>query len=512
MKKIKFELPIILYLIFLLLIHRFFMVIGDDFTSYVSQGSTLIEKVKIIFDERWWEYLNWNSRFPMLFLNSLLLITRENLLWKILNPFIIVSLIILIVRNFQAYYPKGKEKAFHYILAIMLLGLIPLEARIQTLYWQNGSMHYLWTAVIVLGFSVPYVAIINNKGDVSNKNLGFSFIQIVFGVLAGWSHENAALVAFGIIVFTIIHQILRKKKIPTYLYYGLFGVIVGLYFLYFYSNGQEIRLKMPMYTIWTEYRFISKIFYGFGVFVYVYFIKYYILNLILLILLSMRIYNSNINKYIKYFIYGVFGIFILLFIPDIDFPGMRYLLYYREDVINLKMLARILTYGGTCLTMLLATFMISKEDDNYSLFMFMGASLAASLVMILTPSNAVRQTFISMACNLIVILYLLKDNKLINKYSKIVAVVAVVIILVTHGRQYESFGRMHKTDLERRAILKYDRENGFVNDVIHLPAVDADICGPNCGNEIDDADWVEDWYKYYYNIPQEIKIEINDQD
>ena len=279
MKKIEKHLPIIAFIFLLLMVHRFIMVNGDDFASYIYRGEGFSEKIRHLIFDRWNEYKDWNSRFPILTLNSFLLMTRENIAWKILNPFVIASIVYSIFYLVKARYPFDKKDWYITSFIMALLMIYPLEMKAQTFFWQNGSIHYLWSSAYILFFIKTYTDMINGKKMIHSK---FAlFYHFILALLAGWLNENITLVAFGVVLFTIILNYIKYKKISLISILGFFGLMIGMYFLFINSNGQSKRLQMHMYDIWNNYSSFEKIAYGSGVFIYLQFIKYYLIKVIL---------------------------------------------------------------------------------------------------------------------------------------------------------------------------------------------------------------------------------------
>ena len=116
----------------------------------------------------------------------------------------------------------------------------------DTCLWVSGSCNYLWMAVIVLAFLIPYVQDYYNtnnlKKDYSKTVLGMFFL----GILAGWSHETTTYWLI-LILFYYLFFYNKKNKRQLWETSGFIGLIIG-YTLLIFAPGNFSRLQMQQHT------------------------------------------------------------------------------------------------------------------------------------------------------------------------------------------------------------------------------------------------------------------------
>ena len=108
--------------------------------------------------------------------------------------------------------------------------------------WLSGACNYLWTAVILLGFLLPYVRkYYFFEEKIMNLNQ-FRFAMFFFGMLAGWSNENS--VCWIILVLSVFIYVNRKRnEFESWMLLGLAGLVVG-YALLIFAPGNMVRLSV----------------------------------------------------------------------------------------------------------------------------------------------------------------------------------------------------------------------------------------------------------------------------
>lgn len=107
-------------------------------------------------------------------------------------------------------------------------------------FWLTGACNYLWTAVLLLGFMLPYIRKYYSFYEEIDKGGLFKYGMFFFGIIAGWTNENS--ICWIILVLFLFIIISRKQDVfETWMYTGFAGLIIG-YALLMLAPGNMIRL------------------------------------------------------------------------------------------------------------------------------------------------------------------------------------------------------------------------------------------------------------------------------
>lgn len=117
----------------------------------------------------------------------------------------------------------------------------------DTCLWLSGSCNYLWMAVVVLAFLIPYVReYYNNINEAFYKDNWKIVICMFFGgLLAGWSHETTTCWLILILFYYLFFY--NKKKLQFWKTAGFIGFCIG-YALLIFAPGNFSRLQMQQQT------------------------------------------------------------------------------------------------------------------------------------------------------------------------------------------------------------------------------------------------------------------------
>ena len=127
-------------------------------------------------------------------------------------------------------------------LAWILFALWAFALSFSTVFfWLSAACNYLWTAVLLLGFLLPYVRkYYDFDKTIANNNWGGS-AMFLFGIIAGWSNENSVCwIILSLLVFIYTNR--KRGKIEFWMVAGLAGLIVG-YALLMFAPGNMARLQ-----------------------------------------------------------------------------------------------------------------------------------------------------------------------------------------------------------------------------------------------------------------------------
>ena len=181
---------------------------------------------------------HWSGRFVNNTIAQSLLCIGKNI-FNIFNALATVMLLlgVYVCANRGRLLPFRKE-IFLFLLFIFWM-LNPTFSTVAL--WAVGSCHYIWPAMWLVWFLIPYIRkyyeidwIICNKV--------FSFGMFLFGILAGNGNENTSCWIL-IVLFLFMWKYCKEQQKQTWMYTGLFGMVIG-YLVLLFAPGNMERAKV----------------------------------------------------------------------------------------------------------------------------------------------------------------------------------------------------------------------------------------------------------------------------
>ena len=128
----------------------------------------------------------------------------------------------------------------------------------SVVFWLVGSCHYLWPAVFLTGFLIPFIY----KYYFSDKEVGingwYGFGMFIFGIVAGCTNENSVCW----VILLLLMYILKNRKLQaleSWVYTGMAGLTIG-YALLMFSPGNFVRLSATHGNGWfNQERFLENL-------------------------------------------------------------------------------------------------------------------------------------------------------------------------------------------------------------------------------------------------------------
>lgn len=109
----------------------------------------------------------------------------------------------------------------------------------QVFLWVTGSLNFLFPAVLLLGFLIPYVRKFSGEGVPKSKI--FSAAMFFAGLIAGWTNENT-ICWFIVLLALNVRQEFSAGKLESWQVAGLLGLTLG-YALLILAPGNWLRLS-----------------------------------------------------------------------------------------------------------------------------------------------------------------------------------------------------------------------------------------------------------------------------
>lgn len=192
-------------------------------------------------------YLTWSGR-------SLIFIIHQTLIWlgehwfDVSNALVFTTFIFLlpptvIRRKWNSY------KDLYLLLLVTGTAWFSLPIPGETIFWQTGSINYLWPATIMLVFLLPYRRIFDlayPKTSSWRKLAGMALL----GIITGSTQETAAATVIIYLVLVLgwrmVVEFRQAKSVflpPTWAISGLAGVLIGAAIV-FLAPGNQRRLEI----------------------------------------------------------------------------------------------------------------------------------------------------------------------------------------------------------------------------------------------------------------------------
>lgn len=232
---------------------------GDDYLyAFVWQGHSMfipltedavrISSLKDIFVSQWSHYFTWSGRAVS---HTII----QFFLWlgkPVFNIFNAAVSVLLIMEIYWCAH-KGKistqfNAGMVCCIAFMLWAFTPGFSGV--FLWISGACNYLWTAVFLLAFLLPYIRKYYAFEDKLTENDFFAFLMFLMGVIAGWSNENSICwIIMLLAVFLFVNR--RRNVMESWMFAGLAGLIVG-YALLMFAPGNIARLQVELTNMHAE--------------------------------------------------------------------------------------------------------------------------------------------------------------------------------------------------------------------------------------------------------------------
>ena len=318
---------------------------GDDYLyAFVWQGHSMfipltedavrISSLKDIFVSQWSHYFTWSGRAVSHTIIQLFL-------WLGKPVFNICNAAVSVLLIMEIYWCAHKGViSTHFnagticCIAFMLWAFTPGFSGV--FLWISGACNYLWTAVFLLAFLLPYIRKYYAFEDKLTENVFFAFLMFLMGVIAGWSNENSICwVIMLLLVFLFVNR--RRKEMESWMFTGLAGLITG-YALLMFAPGNIARLHVELTNLnaeigpfmsWFNTKLLGpKIDILIAVFTFQFLLWYFCLRSLFLLRKEARNDNriekeSLLVKVLLFasFCMTFFMLFSPLFLPRSSFPG-----------------------------------------------------------------------------------------------------------------------------------------------------------------------------------------------
>lgn len=231
--------------VFFCLVYTHFntFVANDDLPySFFYRGNNRVTNIIQAFLNQVADYRELNGRFFVHSILQIILIFGKNL-WAIINPLMIVTSLILIVKIIQIKLKKVNK--LNTILLVFTSFFLMLNYKI-IIYWVAGSVNYIWVLTLLLIILFLYF----KYGFAKNKLVNIIIIAFLCAL-----HECTMVFTIVFIIGLIVSDWLKNKKInKDYILYCI-GFIGSLFLLL--CPASQIRMSSD--AVWNDLGLFSKL-------------------------------------------------------------------------------------------------------------------------------------------------------------------------------------------------------------------------------------------------------------
>ena len=202
----------------------------EDAVRVSSWGDLLVSQLSL--------YLTWGGRTPGQTLTQMFLWWGKDI-FNVFNAFAGVMLVA------EIYWCANKGRVnLHFKPALVCWVFFALWAFSfgfsTVFFWLTGACIYLWPAVFLLGFMIPYI----KKYYFFDEPLGTTHLfksgMFFLGLIAGWGNENSVCWII-LIILIFLYSVRKDPGRETWMYSGVAGLLLG-YALLMSAPGNVARL------------------------------------------------------------------------------------------------------------------------------------------------------------------------------------------------------------------------------------------------------------------------------
>lgn len=155
------------------------------------------------------------------------------------DVFNVVNTLAFLALGFAVYfaaYGSFRRLSPAPLFAVYVLLWLSMPAFGQSCLWLTGSVNYMFTALGVLLFLMPY----RSDAPEGSRPALKAALMLPAGLLAGWSSEAVCLAALASAVLLGARRLLLGGKLRVWMFTGFAGLLCGAALL-FLAPGQSVR-------------------------------------------------------------------------------------------------------------------------------------------------------------------------------------------------------------------------------------------------------------------------------
>lgn len=304
MNKRVFLILLATFLFFCVLNYLMPLAFGDDYLyAFVWQGKPMFEPLtedairvssfRDLVTSQICFYSTWSGRI----VNNTL---AQLFVWAGKDVFNVANAFACILLVMELYWCANRGKVSlcfneKMICFLILLFWMFTPAFPSVVFWLVGACHYLWPAMLLIGFLIPYIRKYYSFEETVADISSFSSVMFLFGTIAGCTNENS--ICWIILILTVFLFANRKSRINEFwMYSGLTGLVLG-YAILMLAPGNYVRLYASHCIGWLNEAKISENLHALAIImVYQFILWYFCLRSFLIIKNSVSNFGEPIQK------------------------------------------------------------------------------------------------------------------------------------------------------------------------------------------------------------------------
>ena len=424
------------------------------------------------------DYLTINGRIIVHSVVQFMLMFNRNL-FSVVNALCIITSFIFMYKI--SVYFVDKKNINKLILFIIITSLFLLVKDLKyMIYWQAGSVNYVWVFMLLLIFIYYYLV----NGLKKYKILNFVIIFIL-----SLLHESSFCFMLFLIIFDIIKNLIENKKIGKkdailYLIYIALCILGGLINIKSPGNIYRMSLENDWYNLSIIEKFkislpvISKEVFGI-------FDTENMIPTLFILLLCITLFKTK-DKY--NIISGVF-IFLLSILSYVTNNGWLYFILAIVIIIGLI----IYNYKNKKLSIIV--LWISFYSVIYSM----------AITPLYDSNRPNYYIYLFMICNICIFLNILSNRKIINNF---IIVLFVCLLIYTGYTEYKIYSYIGSIKQERlNEILKVKKDNLKILNIKKINDKYSKYHA-ECNSPENKDYWAYNYFIYYYELPNDIDVRL----
>ena len=198
----------------------------DDYDySMIWKTGEHLNSLSDVFESTYIHYFEHGGRAFTVFC-LILFLWLGKFIFDVANALMFTALIVLIYLHTRREIKFDEPKI---LAAAGILAWLCIPHFGEVAVWKSGSTVYLWSAVPVALFLLPYNLTLARTKNFGNSKI-FALAMFLLGIIAGCSVENLA-VTVTVLSAAISFYALNQKFFQTWMLAGTFGNILGLIIL-----------------------------------------------------------------------------------------------------------------------------------------------------------------------------------------------------------------------------------------------------------------------------------------
>lgn len=225
-RKRAFTLAAALVFFWMLLLNALTPYLADDFTfAYAFDTGLRLQSLPQLIQSLAYHYYEWSGRVVVkFFAQGFTMLPKA--VFDLCNAAAYLGLGLVIYR--LALGRRSGRYDFLCFAAIQIALWEVSPAFGQTNLWMCGACNYLWASLGCLGFLLPWRYYLQKP---FSSSLRMAAGMALTGVLAGWLSENTSAGMLVCVVLCMGLLMVRRQKIPAWMYTGLAGSVTGFVIL-----------------------------------------------------------------------------------------------------------------------------------------------------------------------------------------------------------------------------------------------------------------------------------------